>query len=144
MGLCLERGTAKTTPAPEILQLLSAPMETAGVRYHCTQRHHSCKCVRLGLIPKDAECKGSQQPPWVLLWLSSFSEKVNRGVNSLCVVFFPVVQASQTAAWEGKCVFQRGGGNGQREPRQLSGTHLPPAPNPPPECQCWESGSLAL
>lgn len=45
MGLCLESGMGKTAPAPKILQLLLAPMETAGVWYHCTQRH--CSCVSI-------------------------------------------------------------------------------------------------
>lgn len=126
MGLCLESGTAKTAPAPKILQLLLAPTENSRSLVPLYTEALQL-CVHLGPIPEDAECKGSQQTPWVLLWHSSLSEEVKRGVNSLHVVFFPVVQASRTVVWEGKRAFQWGGGNWQQEPRQLPGTHLPPA-----------------
>lgn len=132
---------------PLLPQNIAVPLsshENSRTPVPLVHRHHSCKCVHVGLIHGDAESKGSHQPPCMLLQLSSLSEKVDRGMNSLHVVLFPTVQVSRTAMWEGKRAFQWGGGNRQWEPRQLSGTHLCPAPSPPPECQCCESGSLAL
>lgn len=39
--------------------------------------------------------------PRVLSWLGTLSEKANRGTNSLCVVFSPIMQARCTAASRG-------------------------------------------
>lgn len=127
MGLCLESGKAKTAPAPKILQLLLAPMKTAGVWYHCTQRHCSCVSIWVWFL-KMLNVKVPSRLHGCFCSIAAFQKKSREGVNSLHVVFFPVVQAGRTVAWEWKRAFQWGGGNWQQEPRQLSGTHLPPAP----------------
>lgn len=56
---------------PKILQLLSAPTETAGAWYHSAQRYFGYKCVHLALIPVQVP----SNPPECFRGSASFQKK---------------------------------------------------------------------